>query len=327
MTSLSADELRRDFDSCSPAGSATSYCIASRFGDGYAGRAASGRPAVLIPVSPIRGHPGFISDGVTLKFDDAVHFEIGPSSFTSAAAVLECAQPELLTTFCVLAIDIVSRIGTHTKHDLPNPRDVSDALVRWERLLRAKRELAAEEERGLWGELWMLTRALDLAGAVDAWRGPTGANVDFFGHGVSIEVKTSLQRLKHHVSQTQLERPMGDRAGYVVSLWVAVDARSGLTIVDLVDQIDRRLGGSPAFESRLLETGFSRTDVMAYRQRLTLLEDPLWFPLDTIPRIRLADPGVSAIRFVVSLPEERALAVGAGEVLFARVSAGSAPFR
>jgi hypothetical protein len=212
---------------------------------------------------------------------------------------------ELGETFTVLASDIAAAVApAGTK---PTPQEVSRALARWEELLRSKRTLTREDEIGLWGELWMLLQLTDPARAVAVWRGPDAEYVDFVGGGVGIECKASFRRLQHFVSQEQVTRPLGDLKVYIQSIWVDQDAIKGRTINDLIVELDSRLGDRREFEEKLLGTGYSRADAHRYRLKLRVLEPPLLFPVESVPRVREFDPGVSHIRFLALLAEDAAL--------------------
>jgi hypothetical protein len=246
-------------------------------------------------------------------------FELRGMRFEAPAAILTCLDAALIPTFNVLAGDVARRLKANRER--PTPGAVSRLCAEWEELLRRRSSLSRDEELGLWGELWLLRRAPNLDAAVAAWRGPAGAPIDFVGGGLGIECKTTLRRLEHHLSQVQVERPLGDVPSYVVSIWVDRDDIKGETINDLVQQVTSLTGYPAGFERALLEAGYSRSDATQYTLRLRPLEAPLWFEMAALPRIRAVDPGVTSVRYVATLDESRALPAEQGLSLLAQLCA------
>ena len=293
-------------------GRAGQFSIVLPVPGGFFGVDDAGRPVILVPVVGGSAPIGRDVGGLSLHYERAVRFDVSESEWTSAVAVITCAERALLPTFCVLALDVASRSASEGTP--PSVRRVFEAVGEWERLLRARRLLSADEEIGLWGELWFLAQMADTDAAVAAWQGPTGAVADFVHDGRGLECKTTTQRLRHHVSQTQVERPLGDLDAYVASLWIGEDP-AGLSLPELVRRIDTALTEGTVFEGKLLQAGFSRLDAAAYRRRFIQLEVPLVFRVGDVPRVRLWDPGVTGVRFTVQLDDELALAPGEAERL------------
>lgn len=294
-----------------------SYRIVEDLNGSYLATSEGGRIALLVPTTETRPPAERATGDVVLSFQSAVRFDLPQESFESNAAVVECANEDLVETFRVLAMDVSRRLDARTLR--PTPQEVSQALARWEELLRAKRMLSRDEEIGLWGELWLLLQLPDPNLAVAGWRGPDAEWVDFVGGGVGIECKASRRRLEHFVSQEQVTRPWGDLAVYLLSMWVDFDAASGQSLNDLISAMDHRLSDRRDFEERLLGTGYSRADAHRYKLRLRLLEPPLVVPAGAVPRVLTADPGVSHIRFMASLEEKKALSASAGLAVMMRL--------
>jgi hypothetical protein len=246
---------------------------------------------------------------------------MGDARWESPAVVIECDDDTHLRTFCALALDIARNIGQ--PHEQPSARQVSEYLFHWEALLRNQRRLSAEEELGLWGELWVIRSCglPSLDRAVANWRGPERARVDFVGAGVGVEVKTSLTRLRHTIRHSQAERPLGDLDAYLVSLWVAIDASAGETVPELLETVAANVLDAPSFEAKLSAYGYSHADAATYDRRLTLLEQPLIFRIDGIPRVHGFDEGVTDIRYSVQLDPATALSDGDAQVVWDRIFA------
>lgn len=292
-------------DSPSVQASSPRFQIRAEIEGSYLATSEGGRETLLVPVTDSRPPLERSTGDVILSFRAQVRFDVLGSEFTANAAIIECANVELGETFRVLATDIAHSLRAGTVR--PTPQEVSLALSRWEELLRSKRVLSRDEELGLWGELWLLLQLPATDMAVSSWRGPDAEWVDFVGGGLGIECKTSRRRLEHFVSQEQLTRPLGDLEVYLLSLWVDTDAVAGQTLSDLVTVMDGRLGDRREFEEKLLVSGYSRVDAHRYKLRLRVLEPPILFRTAEVPRVRELDPGVSHVRFMVSLDEGLAI--------------------
>ena len=265
----------------------------------------AGNLALLIPLSESRTPIERAAGDVVLSFEQLVHFDLPSRSFDSDAAVIRCLNAELEPTFRVLAGDVARVVAV--SRGRPTPHEVSAALARWEELLRARRALSRDEETGLWGELWFLLQLPRADAGVRNWRGANAEMVDFVGGGIGVECKASRRRLQHFVSQEQIARPLGDVETFVASLWVDEDSSTGRTINELVSELSDRLVDCREFEEKLLGTGYSRSDSHRYRLCLRVLEPPLLFRIEDIPRVREADLGVTQLRFLASLDEDAAL--------------------
>lgn len=280
------------------------FAIALSVGGAHFAVDAERRAVLLVPTSRGRAPLGRDVGGLSVSFGDSLRFRVSGRSWDSSAAVLTCLDRALLPTFCALALDVGRRASSGSA--APTPREVSDAIATWERLLRSRRRLTEEEEAGLWGELWLLSGMSDTDDAVAAWQGPSRAPIDFLFGETALECKTSGKRLTHHISQSQFGRPAGDASVYFVSMWVGPDPL-GASLPDLVRQVDERVADPTEFEAKLLDSGYSRADASLYRGRFSVREVPLVFPQAAVPRVRTFDPGISAIRFTAVLDELAAL--------------------
>lgn len=268
---------------------------------GYAARSRDGMPTLLIPLENIpSGAAGFRALGCELLGHPSVQVVESGQSRNIPAAALICTQPDLLDSFAVLAGDILRiTAGSRTW------RTIAAAVEEWLALLAPKGRPSVEREIGLWGELWFLARSVDVGRVLASWRGPEQDASDFFLDGKSVEVKTSRARNRHFVSQTQVDAPAGDRPAWLLSMWVKVDPSiSARGVSDLVDLILERAPDRADALRRIARAGYSPGDRNAYGMRLVMLEEPGWFPAGKVPRVRAADPGVSNLRYQVSLIED-----------------------
>lgn len=288
-----------------PARDAPEYLLGSTLGVGYAGLSRGGLPALLVPLSSAPGGVARTGGGCVLRPANDVAFSFEGRKWNQAAAILECSDPSVLDAFAVLALDVAVRSSPGAGS--LGWDDVAELVDEWYTLFARRRSLSLEDEMGIWGEVWFLSQASNLDRLASGWFGPEGGSSDFVIGAVCVDVKTSRSRLRHFVSQTQVERPMGELKAFLVSLWVGLDPEAGVTLPALIDRVLTRSQDPTPVLKRLLETGYSPVDRHEYQRSFLLLEEPLWFAASHIPRVRLADPGVSHLRYMVMLNSDEAL--------------------
>lgn len=206
-------------------------------------------------------------------------------------------------TFQALAIDMATRVSAFPTD--PAWSDVAEIFDEWQALLANRRHLSPEAELGLWAEIWLLLQAERPARLAEGWVGPEKEPTDFVVDGVGVEAKASRTRLKHFVSQAQVERPVGNYDSYFLSIWIGIDPERGLSLPALVDRVLAIADDDAALRRGLLRAGYSTADRELYSRPYVLLEMPIWFSSDSVPRVRTADPGVSQLRFLAELDPDR----------------------
>jgi hypothetical protein len=291
--------------------------LAEEHSGAFLGTNPSGQPVLLVPTTGERAPLDRATGNVAISFRDDVRFELRKQRFDAPAAILTCLSKGLTQTFRSLALDIATQAAANTTR--PSPVHVSRLFASWEELLRRRKLLSPEEELGLWGELWFVLKAPNTDAAIACWRGISREIIDFVGGGVGIECKTTIRKLEHHFSQEQLLQPLGDLPVYFLSIWADRDEIGGESLNDMVAQVLTSCGEPTLVERRLLEAGYSREDAPHYVQKFRLLESPLWFEQKAIPRVRSVDAGVSAIRFLATLDETKALSTTKGIALLAQL--------
>jgi hypothetical protein len=312
MTKRPADELQRSWRALQAVRSAGNppecdYIVGRGVAGAFAGLSRSGTPALLLPLEGRVPRVVRSAAGCVLRAAERVDFQVDGRRWVEPAAALECAEPDLLETFAVLAADIAVR-------SVPAPGRrvrwayLTELVEQWQALLAAPRVLEVEAEIGLWGELWFILAGTDPRLLVDAWLGPEGTPVDFMRYDRAVEVKASRARLSHHVSQAQVQRPVGAVRAYLLSLWVGIDPTLGMTLAAQVAALRRIVLDSAELLRRLLQAGYHPKHEAAYTRRYILLEPARWFDVLAVPCVRQADPGISGLRYVVHLDESRCLA-------------------
>ena len=286
---------------------ANDYRIATSVGPAFLARSRSGAPTLLIPLDVAPVTVGRRGGGFSLNPATRVAFEHAGRRWEQAAATLECTESNLVDAFYVLVLDIVRRLAS-VAGEISWPTILA-WVEEWQMLLARRAVLTPEQQLGLWGELWVISKAVNPDPLVAAWRGPEGEVVDFFLDGVALEVKVSRRAHVHHVSQRQVDLPVGIHQAYLLSVWVGVEPGRGISLAELVDTALARVSDAPALLKQIALLGYAPVDRDQYATRFIPLEIPRWFRAEDVPRVRAIDPGISQIRYVVTLDIDKSVAV------------------
>jgi hypothetical protein len=259
---------------------------------------------LLVPVPRIVNDSTRLTHGVAVSAAAHVEFLRGGEHRRCPAAVVECRDPQLLRTFAALVGAVVARL-----EDGPSPSwaSVSSLLSEWESLLGRRQVLTGESELGLWGELWCIARSSRAPTMLGAWRGPDAERIDFLLDGVGVEVKAGRRQGVHLVSQSQVEEPLGEVPVVFMSMHMMVEPLRGRSLPELVREVAGQLDDAATFEEKLASVGYSRDDEGAYSRHYVLLEPPLFYRREDVPRVRVADAGVSDLRYRVELVRDVAM--------------------
>lgn len=297
---MDALALRRAVATATPPSSegVEDYRIVASLSFAYLAVTRTSAPALLVPLSSVPDAVGRRGGGFSLSPASSVSFSYQGRSWHQAAAALECTDANLVDTFLVLTLDLVSRLEATGSVSWSSLLSWVDE---WQALLVQSGGLSPEQQLGLWGELWVIFAAAEPDLLVSAWRGPDGDPVDFFLEQIGVEVKVSRRAHVHQISQSQVARPVGDHMSYVLSLWVAPEPARGMSLVELIDVLLAKIADPAVLLKRIAILGYSPQDRDDYLTRYALLELPLWFCATDIPQVRVVDEGVAQLRYVVTL--------------------------
>jgi len=151
------------------------------------------------------------------------------------------------------------------------------------------------EEEGLFGELLVLERCINLFGdrAIDCWMGPDKSRHDFVFHGNdSIEVKTSLKQNRKIVTvSNDMQLTNTGVANLFLLFWILELNPSGKTVADLINNINEKLTTSKAkerFDQKLLEMKVVRGKIPT-NKRFIQIETHQYLVDNRFPRLTLDD--------------------------------------
>ena len=154
---------------------------------------AAHRRHVLVRIPP--GEPCDLAErtsrGIAVQ---TVEMNIGAGQLSNFVEVV-CLEPQGHPALDIVVEELVSSLeaGASTGR----VRLVQNVLAKWRRFWSGVNQglLSTEQQLGLFGELWFLSRwlgpSVGMQKAVQMWRGPVHARNDFELPGVGIEVKTT----------------------------------------------------------------------------------------------------------------------------------------
>lgn len=183
-------------------------------------------------------------------------------------------------------------------------REIGDRMLEIADLF-SKIENAPRDVVGLWGELYIISKATSVLAAARSWCLHKSARHDFVAGSFVLEAKTTLSGNRRHRFSLEQLRPERGLQAYVASLQL-VETHAGRTVTELLDEIYEEIKDSDLrrafFNQCLLKGG---RDI--YRSDLRLQPLPghnalaLFDARDIpVPCIEPSDP-ISSIRFDVDV--------------------------
>lgn len=196
-------------------------------------RDSNGDFIVLIACQEFVGHAlnrveGAISTTGSSKYRIDLDGSIVHGNFCSLS--LSWRQPSLVNVYCAVVGGLISALPLN-----PSESDISNVLNEYVDLLRNGHHASMDVVKGLWGELWIMSRAPTTAALFHMWRRADGELFDFSGEGFKLEVKTHEGRgVIHQFSHQQLTVDRDE--SLVASLRIRSDP-GGQSILGLVNEI------------------------------------------------------------------------------------------
>ena len=176
-------------------------------------------------------------------------------------------------------------------------RLVQSVIAKWRRFWSAATQglLSNDQQIGLWGELWFLSRWLAPAGtvaeAVSLWRGPSGSRHDFESAGFGIEVKSTRRIDGAHVVNglEQLVEPLDGRL-LLLSLQVREEPSGETSLPSVVADVRTAIGSDYAtldtFEVMLWSAGYDdRLEAEYQKTSLRVRSQALYSVSGAFPRL------------------------------------------
>lgn len=222
--------------------------------------------------------------------------------------IVECLtkDPDVLRTFLELIGWMMPSEGLL---DLAAARDIFHRVVQ---LLREPTRAARTSELGLWGELFVLSRAEDPATLARAWHATPRERWDFVAGHLRVDVKTSSGSRRHHFSYEQLDVP--DTVQMVVASLLTTASPTGPSIAELLREVSNQVP-SPLRESMIEVAIRSLGDNWA-EGSLARFDPDLaaaslrFFDSTEVPSVDTPPVELSEVRFVADLSDVEFLGWG-----------------
>ena len=181
--------------------------------------------------------------------------------------------------FAMMAKDLVELVdGSSAVGEHGVLHGVLERIRAWQEFMDRHKEgvLSAEDEQGLFGELVVLERMMELGvpatEILEAWQGPRDGLHDFMLGTGAIEVKSTIAAdrfLARISSLDQLDENLRQPV-FLAAVRLALRP-SGITILEMADAVRLRLrrgqAGLATFETRLMQAGLVRPTAERYTRR------------------------------------------------------------
>jgi hypothetical protein len=252
---------------------------------------------------PDHGFPMFRTEVLRCEFMPSIRLRMADQTSTHSALVLRCDRAsEFADVFGALLAEICR---TFEKSTSAEAWSTTAALVtRWADFFREQQELGVEVAVGLWGELKVISAAVDTRRIVHAWRGSEGATYDFFLEGSALEVKVGARRGIHRVSHAQVSPSTTN--GVLLSLHALADPQ-GTSLADLERQILSEMTDIAPYFEAMRRRGVTTSSVRKDAGRWSLVGPVALYRLEDVPRVLQATPGVSELGYKVTLDPSKQL--------------------
>jgi hypothetical protein len=299
--------LERIFNALSPVRSDSGQLAYSvgrvpRFPSYLVGRDTSDKACILIAaVDPHeQRHAPIRLENLEVAFDVRSRITEPSRSAEGTFTVVRCLSdhPEIIRYFFRVAETILRVLGT-----TPTRAGVAEAIAHLARIFQRLLAPPLRPVTGLFGELFLIKQCRNPVKAISGWRLQDSSRFDFTASDLRLDVKTTSARARIHTFSYEQCNPPAGTAAFVASLF-AEQTATGISLKELLDQIEPLISGRPELAVKLHETvsstlGSSLKEAIDVRFDEKLAASSLcFFDLRAIPAIRQALPaGVSNLHF------------------------------
>lgn len=241
--------LYSDFQKLQTAPSAGEFAAVPIHGrqSDFLGKDVNGAPVFLLSdSSAVRYTPGTTLKHLSVQYHVTCRVQSYSEIVDGQFALIACndSAPELYELFVQCVDAAVSQLPAEAR-----TQDIESCVRSLLNLFRAMSTPSGREIAGLWGELFVIAHAADVAVAVDAWHADTFERFDFSWLSGVLEVKTTQGSTREHeFALEQLVAP--SRIGLVISLLLQ-PLTNGTGVMDLATKIDAALLGRGELRQRL----------------------------------------------------------------------------
>jgi len=204
---------------------------------------AEGFPALLVSVLPgdVREPPIVLDHVVMQQGIECRVSEPDGSVQVGRFTLIRCTggDPLLVDYFLRIGSSVIPLLGS-----TPTASDVSGVISRLVELFRAVLAPPRKSVQGLWGELFVISRAADAPTLVRAWHADAEDRYDFSMGSQRLEIKTVRGRERvHHFSLDQVVPAAGTEV-LIASLFVE-SAGAGTSLGELIEKARTNVRSNP----------------------------------------------------------------------------------
>lgn len=219
---------------------------------------------------------------------------------------------DIFATICANVINSIIEVASEKE----GIHIVITQMRKWKELFskRNVQKLSAQEQQGLFGELFFLRKLLlssiDKVTTTGFWLGPEKAPKDFQSDMWAVEVKTTAANSHSGISingELQLDESELEQL-FLFNLVVEILQQDGQTLPELIAVIRHLIDGdnraASIFERKLMLSGYFDLDEEFYKERHYHIRKEQYFLVkDEFPRIKRDDlkMGVSEVKYCISL--------------------------
>lgn len=267
----------------------------------FFGRDSGGFPCLLLAASDTSAKAPVRLAGIEVRFAFPCRIALSDGQVTTetlTTVLCTSKDPVVQGYFAHVCETIVRIVGPQ-----PTLQQVIDAVRRLVDLFQRLARPSSRSVIGLFGELYVIHVSTSPVTTVRAWRSTIDDRFDFSIGDIRLEVKASSTRQRAHSFSLEQCAPPPATLGVLISLFIETSG-GGLSLLELVERIERQLDGDVDLILKLQETvaeglGAAATTALPMRFDEDLARSSLQvYELEAIPAVRDGVPGeVSQVRF------------------------------
>ncbi len=302
-------DLNRLFDTIDTTTEATDIAYFARripgFERHHLAKDRNGNPCLLLSVSDEAPVPPIVLQNIALYHTAHCRILLHDSSTEEgifSILTLRNADHILQDFFLKISGALLDSLGQN-----PSSVEITNALNRAVELFRALSNPAKKSIQGLWSEVFLIWQSRAPENLIRAWHSSFDDRFDFSAQMQRLEVKSSGNRARIHRFRLEQLNPPAETKALIASVFVE-PAGGGVSIADLVDDVQLRLPNEPELFLRISEviTASLASDwAMGVRETfdLQLAEESLQFyDASAVPSVDPVLPaGVSNVSFESNL--------------------------
>ena len=194
--------------------------------------------------------------------------------------VISCSE-ENFEVFVIFADEFLKLI------ELKGAKDAFyQTFKEWKKFWMGKRPpLSFEEQKGLFGEVYILDKLHDLTGGgiLEAWKGPLNGLHDYESDRLNLEIKTTTRDPPViRISEIEQLTPLKAKDFFLIILQMSAQD-SGMSLVDLIGKVEGRVSADESnletYMEKLKRAGYHRQHELHYDVKFSV-KTVLFCPID-----------------------------------------------